>query len=665
MPYWYRRRYYPRRRFYSWRPRKTFWRRRRRWRKRRPVRRKLKKIHLQQYQPDTIRKCTIKGLHALIIGNAKRLGNNYRQYEQSLTPEFWPGGGGFSITKYTLDALFEQRQLVRNWWTKPNKDLPLVRYTGCKFKLYKSDNIDYVVVPFTCYPMIATENLYTSCQPSIQLMNSSRIIVPSKKTQPKGKPYKTLRLHPPSQMNNRWYFAKDLATTGLAMLTTTAVSLDNYYISNYQESTSMSFYSLNPIFFKKHNFQEPGATGYLPVKEGTTEKRMWGLQNGEHEIKNIKFKDLIFLGNTKKFQKGLPMSTTTPYDKQNLKQHYFTDSNKWGNPFYIQYLITELRVLVSTKTIDTLLDKYVTNGNQDKKIEETDFTFSTIHELQECRYQPDRDKGEKTKIYLKSTIRDESYWDEPTNKDLMIWGYPIWLALYGWLDWQRKLSTALLLDRDWIVVIQSDKIQPTMPFYIPIDKDFLEGNSPYLKDNNITESDKQHWYPQVGYQVQTIEQLIQTGPGIAKIAPQKSFEVKCKYSFYWKFGGCPPKMEKITDPTTLPIYPVPNNEQLLYSLQSPTMPPESYLYKFDIRQDQITETALKRIKRDWETPTSLFTDASRMEPGISIKTQETQTSSEETSDEEKEEENLLKQLLRQRHKRQKLQCKLLQLMQKE
>ncbi len=430
-------------------------------------------------------------------------------------------------------------------------------------------------------------------------------------------------------MNNRWYFAKDLATTGLAMLTTTAVSLDNYYISNYQESTSMSFYSLNPIFFKKHNFQEPGATGYLPVKEGTTEKRMWGLQNGEHEIKKIKFKDLIFLGNTKFYQKGEPMSTQNPYDKQQLKQHYFTTPSKWGNPFYIQYLITELRVLVSTKTLDQLLDKYVPNTNSEKTLEETDFTFTTIHELQECRYQPDRDKGEKTKIYLKSTIRDESYWDEPTNKDLMIWGYPIWLALYGWLDWQRKLSTALLLDRDWIVVIQSDKIQPTMPFYIPIDKDFLEGNSPYQKENNITQSDKQHWYPQVGYQVQTIEKLIQTGPGIPKIAPQKSFEVKCKYSFYWKFGGCPPKMEKITDPTTLPIYPVPNNEQLQYSLQNPTIPPESYLYKFDIRQDQITETALKRIKRDWETRTSLFTDASRMEPGISIKTQETQTSSEE------------------------------------
>lgn len=660
MPYYYRRRRRPRRRFYYRRPRTTFWWRRRRWRKRRPVRRKLKKIILKQYQPDTIKKCTIRGLHALVIGNKKRLNNNYRQYEQSITPEFLPGGGGFSITKYTLDALFEEHRLVRNWWTSTNQNLPLVRYNGCKFKLYRAEDVDYAVVHFNCFPMTATNDLYTSCHPVIQLMNHSRTIVPSKKTQPKGKAYKTIRVPPPAQMLNRWYFTKDIATTGLVMLTVTAVSLDHYYISPYSESNNMTFLSLNPTFFRRHNFQQPGPRGYLPLVEGTNEKRMWALTNGAHQITQVKIKDIIFLGNTMDYQPGFKIGEVNVGDWNNKWNDYFKNKTYWGNPFYTGHLQNESRIMVSTKSLDALKTQYPTGETH---LKDSDFTLITQHELVECRYAPDRDRGDKTQIYLKSNIRDESEWEAPTNKKLEINGFPLWLAGFGWLDWQRKQQEALLLERDWLYIIVSDKIQPPMPYYIPIDYDFYRGQSPYRKENEITPSDRTHWYPQVGFQHQTLEDIIQTGPGIAKLSGnKKSFEIKTKYSFYWKFGGCPPKMDKVYNPTEMPIYPVPNNDFQTNSLQNPNIPPEYFLYKFDTRKDQITEKASKRIKTDWETTMSLFTDGSRMDPPAQ-ETAQTDDSSSTDSETEKEEQTLLLKLHKQRRKRRRLQHKLLQLMQ--
>nr|UGV37430.1 MAG: ORF1 [TTV-like mini virus] len=660
MPYYRRRRTYwrrPRRHFWRFRP--TFWRNRR-WRKRRRVRKKRLSIKLKQYQPETIHKSTIKGLQPITITNGKRLTNNYRQYEHSIIPEHQPGGGGFSITKITLDALYEQHQLVRNWWTKPNTNLPLCRYTGAKLKLYRSDDVDYVFTPFTCYPMTATQGLYTSCQPSIQLMNPHSIKVPSKKTKPRGRPYKIVKLHPPAQLTNKWYFTKDLSNAGLFMYTAAVCSLDHYYINSYSESNNISFTSLNPKFFTRHNFEEPGQDGYIPWVQGTQHKLIFATIQATttENVATIQTNSLIYLGNSKMNQMG----RTVQQSGKNTLQEYLKPENKnlWGNIFYKGHLTEgDYRILVSTKKISELQQKYTTNQN----LEAGDFTFATEPLTYRCRYQPDVDTGKDNQMYILSNVREITGWDPPNSENVKIYGFPMWLLVFGWLDFMKKAGVVVHIDEHYVMAFKSKFIQPQLDYYIPLDQDFLDNKSPYETQNDsVNAYDMTHWYPQVSFQHQTIEAFGSTGPGIAKLAPKKSVETKMEYKLYFKWGGCPPKMDKITDPSELPKFPIPNNDDGIYSFQNPNMSPEYYLYNFDFRKDFLTSTAAQRITRHKETQKSLFSTTGKQQPAAQLVQETTETSSEGEETSQEEEETLLQRLRLLQRKKQQLQLKLLQLM---
>ncbi len=109
-------------------------------------------------------------------------------------------------------------------------------------------------------------------------------------------------------------------------------------------------------------------------------------------------------------------------------------------------------------------------------------------------------------------------------------------------------------------------------------------------------------------QYETINNICASGPGTPKLGLQKTTEAKCKYTFYFKFGGNPPKMSEIEDPGEQHSYPIPNNLTGRSTIESPTEPIHTFLYNFDTKRDIITTKAAKRIKKDYETKKSLFTD---------------------------------------------------------
>ncbi len=256
---------------------------------------------------------------------------NYAQYMNAYTPEKWPGGGGWSIMIYNLGALWEQRQLIHNHWTKGNQGLPLVRYTGCKFKFYREEQVDYIIHYRTCYPMTDTEQEHVIAQPSLMTLLRHKILVPSKRTKPRGKPYIIKRIKPPSQLTNRWYFQKDLCNAGFLLLTATAASFDRWFLNPFSISDSITLTALNTTNFKSRNFQLQGTTQYYEPKPGYY---LYASTNG---AKPTNKNQLIYLGNTMDMQPG--HAGQTEYNN-------FIKKENMGNPFWYEYTHGDKQVYV-------------------------------------------------------------------------------------------------------------------------------------------------------------------------------------------------------------------------------------------------------------------------------------------------------------------------------
>ncbi len=223
--------------------------------------------------------------------------------------------------------------------------------------------------------------------------------------------------------------------------------------------------------------------------------------------------------------------------------------------------------------------------------------------------------------------------------------------MWGLRDYHIKLGDMQHMDTDYVMVIQSKHIEPQdigLKYYVILDKKFTHGDSEWQEGHDRTQWDNIHWHPILHYQHRSIEDIAQSGPAVPKLGQYKMAELHCEYKFYFKIGGCIPPMEEITDPAKQTPFPIPTNINGPNSLQSPDTPIESYLYEFDERRGQITSKAAKRIKKDFTTSKTLFTDTETTGTDVPIlqTLQEIQDSSEE---EETEEATLFEQLLNQRN----------------
>lgn len=666
MPYYkyygYRRRRPRQRRFWRRRFRRPFqrrfWRRKHRWVRRK----KLKTLKLKEWQPQYIRKVTVKGYYPLFLSTSERLSNNLCCYLESIAPEFWPGGGGFSIYNFSLTTLYQENLVLRNWWTKSNENMPLIRFTGCKITLYRQEYQDYLFYYNRTYPMQANMLTYTSTHPQAMLLNKNTVIVTCKQKSKSKKNYKTVRVRPPVQMQNKWYFQKDLAFLPLLQTMTTACSLDRMFLNASAVSSTIGFTSLDTVGFRNHNFTKFSTTGYAPIHD----EKLFGMQNGT-ALTSYNFGDLEYLGNPQDFDTGLPINQipiSAVGTDPKLKQQIQRAKAEWGfqgNPFNPHYLYGDKRVIYTTKPWSYLEDTY--GKTQEVKLKADDFKFKTQKTI-ECRYNPFKDKGKGNKIYILKTdsTQHPDDWTQPPDEDIVLQDLPLWLATWGYLDYQRKCGIQSSIDTTCVFVIYSPYIEPTsLKFYVPLDKSFLHGHSPYTED--LYPSDRLNWHPKVRYQVQTVNNIAICGPTVAKLPEQISCEAHMKYQFYFKVGGQPPPMSTIIDPDKQPKYNIPSNLLQTTSLQSPTTPFEYLLYNFDERRGELTKKAAKRIKTDHETETNFLsiTDTSNSCPVVSHSKAQTADTSEE---EEIEKTSIEEQLLLQRREQKLLRRRINQLLNK-
>lgn len=570
---------------------------------------------------------------------------NYAQYMNSLTPEQFPGGGGWSIMIYNLGALFEQRQLIHNWWTKSNDGLPLCKYTGCKFKFWRSEYVDYIVHYRLCYPMTDTEQEHFMAQPSLASLLRKKILVPSKQTSKRQKPYVIKKIRPPSQLKNSWYFQRDMCNAGLLLLTASAASFDHWFLNPKALSDSITLWSLNTKNFTSRNFQNAGTQQYYSPTPDKYYQYTFG--NGSTNTQQLQKHDMIYLGNTQRMWPGKAGATS---------EQQFQSMDYMGNPFWHEYNNGDKMVFISNKKPSELWLNFDTKKNEW-------LTPRTIPTFVPCRYTPSRDTGNTNMTYFLSNARQESGWEPPQDPNLIVQGYPLWVQLWGLIDWQKKLKIIQQVDYNYILVIRSDCFDEKLPAYVFLDHSFIQNTNPYYKGDNpqaetsISDSNYRHFYPKLLYQQESVNTICTSGPGTAKLS-NKSIEAKCNYTFYFKFGGCPAKMENIKDPCQQPKYNVPSNLTDSIQINDPGSDPTKLLYSWDERYGFLTKTAQKRLKKDSDTEKccSLFTEQTRLNPGAypTEKYEEILQETQTTSSSEEEETSTQQQLEQQQQQQQQL-----------
>ncbi len=102
----------------------------------------------------------------------------------------------------------------------------------------------------------------------------------------------------------------------------------------------------------------------------------------------------------------------------------------------------------------------------------------------ETRYNINRDNGQDNIIYFRSNQNAEEGWAPPTEETKKLVGLPLWLGLWGFVDFQKKLGTTIGIDTQQVLTIQTRHTQPIREILVPIDNAFTEGKSPYEEDAN-------------------------------------------------------------------------------------------------------------------------------------------------------------------------------------
>lgn len=569
----------------------------------------------------------------------------------SFTPENNPGGGGWTIMVFSLGSLYEDYDHLKNIWTKSNVALPLVRYTGCTLKFFQSDVTDYIVIYDTCWPMVDTPDTHADCSPSRMLQRKHKIIIPSKQTQNRKKPYKRVKIKPPHQMLNRWYFQKDICDTPLLMLQATAISLTNPFANTAALSNNINFLSLNTFLFANPQFQHfPLTTGYshkilqgksMYLYANHTEK-----PNQDGEQLKTWLKEMHFLGNTKENQPGKPYKDFINAGN-NSKQN-------WGNPFYHEFLerTSETSYTIYTSNRTTLEVEQYLKAEGTTTIKNTDFQIITGPIAYKLTYNPSKDTGEN-KIYLIDTQKQITY-DEPENQNLIYEGLPLYNLMWGWTDFIKKLKIINTIDYNTILVIKSKVFDDnTLNIVLPIDLDFLDGYDPYQPHEHNTYQqnyyNKQNWFPKLQFQEQTINHICTSGPGSPNT--KQYLQSLCKYSFYFKWGGCPKQLPKALNPCLQSKWPTPDNINGRLTIQNPNTSPETELYCWDWEKDFVTDQAIKRIQQYTLTDETLFSPTETKSTAKVLQKEKTA---------KEEEKNLLLKLnhLRKQRLHLELKCKL-------
>nr|UHK06244.1 MAG: ORF1 [Torque teno midi virus] len=585
MPFWWRRRRKPwfgrwrrykrpykkkyrrrRRRQYSRRrPRRTYTRRRRH---RYKVRRKRQKIIVKQWQPESVRKCKIKGVGTLVLGAQGTQPRCYTLYKDEWTNPKTPCGGGFGVELFTLKYLYHEFKAKNNIWTTSNDYWDLCRYTGCRFTFYRHPETDFIVAYDIQPPFSINKYTYMMCHPHFLLQRKKKFLVLSTATKPLGKIKKSKRIRPPKQLITKWFFQEDFSKYGLLTLIASACNFRYPWLGCCNENQIITLYYIQPGFYKNTDWAQHRET-------------------------------------TSTYEPVTGISKTLTFKYYTLKET--TDS----------FTMTNDMVSTNAKSIS-----YETGWFQWKILRAYDvLQGSTQYGMLPTgvlRYNPVLDTGEHNKIWL--TPINAGHWNVTKQDDLVLEGYPLWSMLFGFTSYIKQVLKDPIYFNQYMLVIQSPALYRVSglsdtQFYPIIDKTFLKGQLPSGETPKFKTTHE--WYPNLTKQLQAIAEIVNCGPYTPKYDQTKNstWQLNYNYSFYFKWGGSLPPNQDPENPETKPKYEVPDTIMQAIQAADPDKQKYKQIFKsWDYRRGSITKKAFKRMYEHLETDETLSTDSENFTP---------------------------------------------------
>nr|UHK06098.1 MAG: ORF1 [Torque teno midi virus] len=547
----------PRRRTYRRRPYGR--RRRRRRRTRRKVRKKLQKITIKQWQPDSIVKCKIKGFDTLVAGAEGRQMFCYTNERPIYTQPKAPGGGGFGIKVYNLQYLFQEWLKKNNIWTKSNDYKDLVRFTGATFTFFRSPTTDFVVQYSRQPPFIVQKDSYMNCHPQALLLSKHHRVILSTKTKPNGKVKTRIKIRPTKQMITKWFFQDEFCKFDLLQIQAAAADFSYPQWGPNTQSTNLTFYALNTNFYTNTNW-------------GSATHSTHGYQPYTNYSDSITYKYPTTQGGTGSFH--------TCTDDYNKSINYTTG-------------VFAKQVLNATSV-----------ENSTGKTHERPVTIA--------RYNPEEDIGTGNEVFFYSILKDGG-WQAPRDTDLVIKDVPLYFAIFGFWNLIIKLKGDKSYMKYGMFVVKSTAIKlvtTTQQKYFPLlDWSFIQGKMPY--EEYLLDTDKNFWFPTAYKQQEILNAIVECGQFIPKYANLKSssWQLNLKYTFYFKWGGPHVTDQLATDPKDKEKYPVPDTLFETIQIADPQKQAcKDMLRAWDYRRGLITSTALKRMSENIQSDSSFQSD---------------------------------------------------------
>nr|UHK05059.1 MAG: ORF1 [Torque teno midi virus] len=517
-------------------------RRNRTKRKRRRVRKK-KKQTLVQWQPESVRRCKIIGYTPLILGCTGRQQNNYIYWQDYWTHPKCPAGGQFAVYKFSLALCYEDYKRHKNIWTKSNCDYDLCKYLYTKLYFFPHPEVDFVIAYSRSYPMVVNENTYMSTHPYYLMLRKHKLVVPSRRTNPRAKSYYTLKIKPPRQSINKWFFQKNFNDIGLFLLQASACDLTYPYLGSNSRNRLVTLNILNPNLWGKPN---------------------WGLAtlnkySFKVEIpKNVQVQTLI---------NGQLKTYTIPNNFNTDNQHIHLWESGIFNSKFLNIQIWD-------------------SGHSNLPLP-----------ILQVQYNPMVDLGKGNLIYFISTLQDS--WSPPKTDRLLVWAdRPIWLMLFGLQDYILKAKGSTSALRDSICVIQSKAFYPQHEQIVVVGNNFLNGLTECGQQPTSTLLNK--WFLTLEDQNQALNELVKSGPFIQKMDGFRcSWSLSMKYHSKWLWGGANPPLKPACDPYQQEVFPVPDSlKQALQIIDPKKQVPEALLHSWDFRRGFATKSALKRMQKN-------------------------------------------------------------------